>query len=101
VAEDVMAEQMVVEQVVAEQMVAEHVEVEQVVAEEQMVAEDVVADQVVAEHEWLGAQNDRFVVQNLKRKKGPSERITKLKLKKNVVTKDGSRETLENPVTLN
>ncbi|CAI9303296.1 unnamed protein product [Lactuca saligna] len=31
----------------------------------------------------------------------PSERITKLKLRKKVVTKDGSGECLENPVTLN
>ncbi|CAI9295664.1 unnamed protein product [Lactuca saligna] len=31
----------------------------------------------------------------------PSERITKLKLRKKVVTKDGSGESTENPVTIN
>ncbi|CAI9289987.1 unnamed protein product [Lactuca saligna] len=62
---------------------------------------EVVQDE--ANHEVHHHQHQPVFFQHFvaNKKRLPSERITKLKLWKKVVTKDGSGESLENPVTLN
>lgn len=62
-----------------------------------------VGDEQVSIAQVVDFLNDfqHLVAPNLKRKKcGPSQRITKLKLKRKVVSKDDTGGSLENLVTL-
>ncbi|CAI9294647.1 unnamed protein product [Lactuca saligna] len=105
VAEEVRAEEEVIaeEAGVEEQVAAEEVGVEEeVVVEEvfeQMVADEQPNEEQAAEH--VVAQHVQVVAKKCNRRKGgPSQRITKLKLMRKVVTKDGSGSSIDNPVTL-
>ncbi|CAI9290959.1 unnamed protein product [Lactuca saligna] len=116
VAEEVGVEEVVVaeevgveEQVAAEKVGAEEeVAAEEVGAEEEVVVEEVVEQMVADEQpneeqaaEHVVAQHVQVVAKKCNRRKGgPSHRITKLKLMRKVVTKDGSGSSIENPVTL-
>ncbi|CAI9271593.1 unnamed protein product [Lactuca saligna] len=97
--EEVAAEEVgVEEQVAAEEVgVEEEVVVEEVV--EQMVDDEQPNEEQAAEH--VVAQHVQVVAKKCNRRKGgPSQRITKLKLMRKVVTKDGSGSSIDNPVTL-
>nr|KAJ0199702.1 hypothetical protein LSAT_V11C600310170 [Lactuca sativa] len=60
--------------------------------------EDEIDHQENHHHQHQPVFYQHFVVN---KRRLPSERITKLKLRKKVVTKDGSGESTENPVTIN